>query len=259
MTANSFISAQFQYQHKNIVLPASEAYTDFYVSEALDSDHKYLLEVQDFLKELHSQHQDIHLKLRPSISDVRPFLWNNFTAIKRYTYIVDLSSITAEMLQAIPEYKRWQHLQVVEQSLSVHEIRQHLTFLEHKVKAKRLAIIEKDLQEHITTLNTLSVVDEQYNVLAQMIFNTKSKNAEQLFYMDQPGFKRNRGGVFAQYAFMWYFKNKAYTHFDFCGANIKSIANYKRRFPAKLCAYFELWHSKSVLKTLARKYLLHHI
>jgi hypothetical protein len=259
MSANQHITTDFYYAGKNILLPAYQAYTNFQMASTLDSDHKYLQETQEFVKNLCSQHPQIHLKLRPIITDIRPFLWNNFTAIKRYTYIVDLNSITSEALHAIPEYKRWQHLRVVEQSLSIHDIQQHLTFLEHRVLPKRLRIIERDLKEHISELNTLNIIDEQYNVLAQMIFNTNTQHVEQLYYLDQLSFKRKRGGVFAQYAFMWYFKNKGYTQFDFCGANIKSIANYKRRFPGKLSPYYELWYTKSVILTLARKYLLHQV
>lgn len=259
MSANQNISANFYYLNRNIILPASQAYTSLQVSDMLDSEHKYLLEVQEFVNELCSQHQQIHLKLRPSITDIRPFLWNNFTAIKRYTYVVELNSINSEILQNIPEYKRWQHLRIVEQGLSVHDIQQHLKFLEQRVVPKRLRIIERDLKEHITELNTLNVIDEQYNVLAQMIFNTNTQHIEQLYYLDQLAFKRNRGGVFAQYAFMWYFKNKGFSTFDFCGANIKTIANYKRRFPGKLSPFYELWYSKSTILSIVRKYLLHHI
>ena len=240
-------------------LPASSAYTNINLPTELNSAHKYLIVANSLAKELSTTHKDVHLKLSPKTQDVRPFLWNNFTTIKRYTYLVELSELTEDYLQTIPEYKKWQHLQVVEEPLSETDIKHHVQFLKNKVKSKRLSVIENDLMQNRALLNTLSIKNNEGELLAQMLYNHQEKNAEQLFYMDDSSFKRNRGGVFAQYAFMWYFKNKGYTQFDFCGANIKNIALYKSRFPGKLHSFYELWHHQNKFKNLARKFLFHQI
>ncbi len=240
-------------------LPASSAYTNISLPTELNSAHKYLIVANSLAKELSFNHQDVHLKLSPKTQDIRPFLWNNFIAIKRYTYLVELSELTETYLQTIPEYKKWQHLQVVEEPLSDAYIKHHVQFLRNKVNSKRLRVIEKDLIQNRSLLNALSIKNEVGELLAQMLFNHQDKNAEQLFYMDESTFKRNRGGVFAQYAFMWYFKNKCYAQFDFCGANIKNIAHYKSRFPGKLHSFYELWHHQNKLKNFARKFLFHQI
>jgi hypothetical protein len=243
----------------SLKLLASDAYSCINLPSELNSSHKYLLVANNLAKELTEKYRDVHLKLNPKTQDIRPFLWNNFTAIKRYTYVVSLTDLSESSIHSIPEYKKWQHLAVVEADLNDLDIIQHIQFLKAKVRPNRLSIIQQDLQQNKHHLKTLSIKNDLGELLAQMIFNHSKPTAEQLFYTDELSFKRNRGGVFAQYAFMLFFKNKGYTQFDFCGANFKSIALYKSRFPGNLQVFYELWHHQNKLKNLARKFLFHQI
>ncbi len=238
---------------------ASDAYSNINLPSELNSSHKYLLAANILAKELTEKYRDVHIKLNPKTQDIRPFLWNNFIAIKRYTYIVSLAELSESAVHTIPEYKKWQHLALAEADLNELDILQHIQFLKGKVPSKRLAIIQQDLQHNKHFLKTLGIKNEKGELLAQMIFNHSKPTVEQLFYTDELTFKRNRGGVFAQYAFMLFFKNKGYAQFDFCGANFKNIALYKSRFPGNLQVFYELWHHQNKLKNLARKFLFHQI
>lgn len=243
----------------SLTLLASNAYSTINLPSELNSSHKYLIVAINIAKELSESYENVHLKLSPKTQDIRPFLWNNFTAIKRYTYIVSLAELSESAVHIIPEYKKWQHLQVVAADINEFDIKQHIRFLKGKVRPKRLVIIQQDLHKNQHHLKTLSIKNELGEVLAQMIFNHTSANAEQLFYVDDPSFKRSRGGVFAQYAFMLYFKKQGYFQFDFCGANFKNIALYKSRFPGNLQVFYELWHHQNPLKNTVRRYLFHQI
>lgn len=244
---------------KSLILAASNAYSTINLPSELNSSHKYLLVANNIAKELCESYENVHLKFSPKTQDIRPFLWNNFTAIKRYTYIVSLEELIEMHVFSIPEYKKWQHLQLAVADINEFDIKQHIHFLKGKVRSKRLSTIQQDLQKNKHQLKTLSVKNELGEVLAQMIFNHTSAIAEQLFYIDEPSFKRSRGGVFAQYAFMLYFKKQGYLLFDFCGANFKNIALYKSRFPGNLQVFYELWYHQNPLKNIVRRYLFHQI
>lgn len=247
--------SDFQINHKGIYLPCSQAYTELSFQPSLSSPHKYLIEVDKSVKELCSQHQYIHLKLRPNIADIRPFLWNDFIAIKRYTYLCDLTALSDDVLNAVPEYRKWAHLQVLERNADSSDLRLHLDFLKAKIPASGFKQITQDLHQHIHQLNSLNVISEKGEVLAQMLYNHQYNRAEQLFYVDDPDFKRNRGGIFAQYAFLKHFRDKGFAEFDFCGANMKSIALYKSRFPVHLASFYELWYHQHSLKKMFRRFM----
>lgn len=247
--------SDFQINHQGIYLPCSQGYTELSIQPSLNSAHKYLIEVDKCVKELCTQHPNIHLKLRPNITDIRPFLWNNFIAIRRYTYLCDLSVLSDELLNAVPEYRKWSHLQVVEKNADSSDLDLHLHFLKDKIPAARFIQIKHDVHQHIHQLNALNIISEKGEVLAQMLYNHRYNRAEQLFYVDEPEFKRNRGGVFAQYAFLKHFRDKGFGEFDFCGANMKSIALYKRRFPVHLASFYELWYHQNTLKRMFRRFM----
>jgi hypothetical protein len=256
---NTYWQSKLSVKGNVIVLSASDAYSPLILTNTADSSHKYLFESQSFVQHLINTYADVHLKLHPSINDIRPFIWANFIALKRYTYVVDLNEITNDLLQAIPEYKKWSHLQVMEKALTPEDIEGHVQFLKPFVKSTRIQKINSDLLQNIKQLSTLSIINEEHEIAAQMIFNKNTSYAAQLFYRDTPDFKRNRGGVFAQYAFMQHFKNKGYSQFDFCGANIKSIATFKSRFPVQLVSFYELWHHQNKIKNTLRKFLFHQV
>lgn len=250
------IQVELNIRNNNVYLPASQGYSSVFTSA---NTSKYLLEATSQVNSLCKQFSNIHLKLKPGTSDVRPFLWNNFICLKRYTYTVDLTNISKEQLQNIPEVKKWQALQVCHEALNSDDINQHILYLKPYVKQKRLSIIQKDLLDNCADLNVLNIVDEQNNTLAQMIFNIHQTEAQQLFYYINEESKKKRIGVFAQYAFMLYFKDKGYTKFDFCGANIPNIAEYKSSFPVNLESFYELWYHRNPLKSLAHRYLFHQV
>lgn len=256
---NTYWQSKLSVKGNAIVLSASDAYSPLQLINTSDSSHKYLIESQSFIHHLIDTYSDVHLKLHPSISDIRPFLWNNFIALKRYTYVVDLKELSDELLQTVPEYKKWSHLQVIEKALTAKDVEEHIQFLKPFVKSVRLQKIKSDLLQNIEQLSTLNIYNEEQNLTAQMIFNKNTSYAAQLFYRDTLDFKRNRGGVFAQYAFMQHFKNKGYTKFDFCGANMKSIASFKSRFPVQLVSFYELWYHQNKLKNTLRKFLFHQV
>ncbi len=250
------IQAQLNINGNNVYLPASQAYTEF---ETINTTSKYLIEAPLIINGLCNQFSNIHLKLKPGNTDVRPFLWNNFICLKRYTYTVELNTIEAHTIQLLPDYKKWQHLQVRQAVLRPEDIHQHINFLKPFVKKGRIKTILKDLLENITDLNVLNIVDEQNIVYAQMIFNIRYPEAQQLFYCISEENKKKRIGVFAQYAFMLYFKGKGYNTFDFCGANIPNIAEYKSSFPVTLECFYELWYHRNLLKSFTRRYLFHQV
>lgn len=247
-------------RQNKVYLPCSKAYTDINFSEKF-TDHLYLIEMQKILNEWCSQYDDIHLKLRPGINDIRPFIWSDFVTLQRYTYVVDLNSLSIEFVENIPEFKSWskENLTLTHRELNVNDVNFHLTFLKSKITSRKYKAIQNDLNARINELSVLELRDSNQNIKAQMIFNNNSKRAEQLFYIDDEDFKRNRGGIYAQYSFMLYFKEKGYSEFDFCGANLKNIAIYKSRFPVRLERIYELWYTKSKIKKLARQFLFHQI
>lgn len=250
------IQAQLNTRKQGVYLPASQAYT---LLDTSKNTSKYLLEATTHVEKLCDEFSNIHLKLKPGNTDVRPFLWNDFICLKRYTYTVALNNINKESIQSLPEFKKWQHLQVRQEVLRAEDIHQHINFLKPFVKKRRIKSIQIDLHENINDLNVLNIVDEQNLVYAQMIFNIHIPEAQQLFYFVSEESKKKRIGVFAQYAFMLFFKEKGYSTFDFCGANIPNIAEYKRSFPVKLEPIYELWFHRNPLKLLAHRYLFHQV
>jgi hypothetical protein len=250
------IQAELNIRNNNVYCPASQGYSNVQTSA---NTSKYLIEATSELKSICHQFSNIHLKLKPVNTDVRPFLWNDFICLKRYTYTVNLAELNKEQIENIPEIKKWQALQVRQEVLNIEDVHQHITFLKPYVKQKRLKVIQTDLLENLQNLNVLNITDEHNNTLAQMIFNIHQTEAQQLFYYINDESKKKRIGVFAQYAFMFYFKEKGYITFDFCGANIPTIAEYKSSFPVKLESFYELWYHRNPLKSLAHRWLFHQV
>lgn len=239
-------------------LSAHVAYTHF---DPEATGHKYLLETSASVQEIQKQYSNIHFKFNPSIQDIRPFLWKNFIAIQRYTYVVDLVELNEQSVLQVPEFKKIQteNFQLLERDASEADLLLHLNFLKGRILKRRWNIIHKDLFSNLSDISVLNIIDSHQKLKAQMLFNKRVSRAEQIFYWEDGDFKKNRGGIFAQYFFMLHFKRNDYKEFDFCGANIKSIAQFKSRFPVELKVIYELWYHRNPIKQWVRKYLFHQI
>lgn len=248
------------FQNLNPYLSAHKAYTDFDFN-ADESSHKFLIDKTKEIKNQIAIHPNIHYKFRPTLKDVRPFILNDFVVIKRYTYQVKLDELSIANVESIPEFSKFSMFpyKLTNGDFNKSDLDLHLSFLKSKISNRRLRTIKKDLLKNIDCLSTLNIVDERGNLCSQMVYNKFSKNAEQLFYWDSDSFKRERAGIFAQYTFMLFLKEQGYTIFDFCGANMKNIAQYKSRFPVELLSFYEAWYHRNSIKRLLRKYLFHQI
>lgn len=212
------------------------------LSEA--TTHQRNTPLDALLTELERLHQAT-LQLHPTISDTRPFSWRSWALTPRYTYVADLS--TEDPMAAWSTSARYNARKDVdtftieeEEAFATDAINLMIAGYERKGDHLKLGVaaINKaaSLVHQSGLAKSFAARDlESGEIEAAAIIAEDGENA--YFWMSGS----NRGNaltVLVAHLFEVY-KARGFHSFDFVGANVPSIAEFKRTLGGKLQVYYQ--------------------
>ncbi|MBN1291477.1 MAG: GNAT family N-acetyltransferase [Candidatus Latescibacteria bacterium] len=193
-----------------------------------------------------SRYQYSFLIHSPGITDIRPFTWAGWQEKVRYTYVMDLTDI--EKIWDQMERRVRTVLRKAESDLELHgaiEITDFGELYEHiyKDRGKRLPIEKKTVTAMVSDIlnsglgEMRTVLNKAGDVVSSMVVVSDETNAYAWISGSIP--ESNSSGAFS--LLFWdvirrYSENC--TYLDMVGANIPSVAFFKKGFGAKLKPYY---------------------
>lgn len=225
---------------KNIVLPEGFSYTPFYIVRDIN-ERLYVDVIISLIKILKKEYKKINFKFEIRITDIRPFSWENFLINVRYTHIKqDNLPPERRVLRSLgKDYNndynfKFEELNYANLKLNLDTLRT-LNFSKTKITLhqklleswadrgylKAFNLYRNNALIHSSLVLTDFDHSKAYIILLNKVGN-EFKNAHSVLYQKIIEFGR---------------ENKLKT-IDFCGANFKSISEFKSRFNTELKMYF---------------------
>lgn len=242
------ISAYFT-DGRNIVTPNHYYYQYIWLKED-NKESWVLLEGLNFLiEELQKRYLKICLKLPVNFTDIRPFVWNNFSSVVRYTYVKNLSNLSYhENVRRILK-KENSHF-----SFKTNED-WDLVWEHHDKDLKKFNIRKRISEKYLSYFRELKKDGnvETYNAYYNDVFVSSiivlldrvNKKAYLPLIGTVDGFYKEGLAIKIYDYTLSELSREGFCLVDFCGANIKSIARFKHKFNPTLESYYEVKYSKN--------------
>lgn len=226
--------------NKNVVLPEGFSYSPFYIKNDIN-EKTYVDILHSFIAILKKDFRSVKLKLSISITDIRPFIWEGFNVEVKYTHIKandlapDANIIKNLGKQIIEEYK-FKVEELSDENLSINlEFLKTLNFSEKKLKQHQKLI---KLWNNSGYIKVFSIYKDSTLVCSNLVFlDFKSSNAYTILLNQVDAVHKYAHTYLYDNMIKWGKKNQINT-IDFCGANFKSISEFKSRFNTELKMYF---------------------
>lgn len=254
---------------KKVILPNFQfLYTDVWLKYPLDKKYSrdYLFES---LKSLKAEYHSIKLMLPPDFKDIRPFLWNGFSSLNRYTYQKKTSEYNLYKSDVKANYQKAIKLnlefKVVDfTSFNWDQMHHHLIDIGYSNKdANSFKLWFKELAK-VDVLSCVEIIRETNNIGGAVLLVDRQKMVAYLLLLHT----KKDISVKEANAFL-YIETTKYLHsigievLDFMGANIRSVADFKQRFMPDLTPYFLMefkgrWFDFSGFKRFVKAILVKH-
>lgn len=207
------------------------------------------------LQNLKAKYTRINLRLPVSVTDGRPFTWNNFSIHIKYTYLKNLNDLTYHHnIQRILKKKQqqysfknncdWDENWVLHQrDLEKFGIRKVYVDLYLKyfktLKEEGLIRVFNAYDKDVFLTSIVAIVDKTAKTAYLPLIGTADGH-----------YNAGLPSLLYDYA-LTELKDTGIERVDLCGANIQSIAKYKSKFLPDLVQFFEVSYSKKsvVIKT----------
>ena len=212
------------------------------------------------LKKLLFQFRHIDLATVPGATDVRPFIWQNFSARPRYTYtfpILPFGELQKQFSQALRrKTKKYAAEFSVIESKQPEELWQFVlaSYRHHgiapPVNARKLSEFFSVLSQ--TDWAHFFYLNKNDRPLAALLLLEDGRHVFALFAGVR---QQERTGFVSEYLYTQALKQPAFLgkQFDFLGANTPDFEQFKRSFGGQLQVYFELNLTRGkTLQTLSR-------
>lgn len=250
--------------YRRVVVPPLTPYTSFlFETPPREADITRRRSALDALLELLEEHYHaMAFHLHPTLRDVRPFQWNGWNVTPRYTHrhtplkerekLFNLLSGSTRRLfinhASSYQLEETPHalsdaLSLAEESLQRHNHDLPLpkptlrSFLQQLLKAELVRLFISHPEEHTEPDGALWILHDQ-QMSCDWIAGSKRGPAMTLLLIHT----------------LLTLQEEGYRTFDFAGANIPSIAEFKRSFGAPLVSYYRVeQHASPVLQ------LIHHL
>ena len=238
---------------QHIVIPSKlSPYMPFVVSE--DLNYRELIEVEKEFGKFLCNIFDVIINIinTSNLYDIRGFQWTNYEVDIRYTATLDLTmfnlnsidrSEKKQIKKAEKEMMRNEPCDDIEIMYNLW----HKTFDRQNLKVPTSLSQIRYLYETIKSKNAgqgFVTFDKEGNPASFRIclWNNANRVYDWIAGAD-PNYFKIGASVFHLYSTLAYLKENGFLNFDFCGANIESIANFKLAFGARLTPYYCLRNS----------------
>lgn len=235
---------------KNIVSPNNYYYEYIWFDKKGSGTSWVWTEAMSFLlRNLQQNYTDIYFRLPADVVDLRPFLWNDFKAEIRYTYIKALSDLTYHQNINRIIKKESDHF-----SFKINED-WSLVWQHHARDLRRFKIKEKQIEQCLDYFKKIKTSDnvESYNLYINGTFVSSiivlMDKLTQKAYFPLIGtvdsFYKDGAAVKLYDYTLKQLSLKGFETVDFLGANISSIARFKQKFYPNLVCYHEVKYVKN--------------
>ena len=232
--------AFFSDSNRDIIIPEGFSYSPFYFQADL-SEKLYVDTVTSLIKILKKDFKNIKLKLPTDITDVRPFIWENFSAEIKYTHIKKNGLLPEiSVLKSLGKDFNNDYQFKVEE-LNKSSLMLNLEFL------KTLDISQKKISHHEELLKNwfncgylkaFNLYRNNFLICSNLVlidyYNSKAFTI--LLNKVDKQFKYAHANLYSN-IILWCKENSINT-IDFCGANFQTISEFKSRFNTDLKMYF---------------------
>jgi hypothetical protein len=239
------LGAFFCDSNRNIVLPEGFSYSSFYLKNDLTEKSYGDLQIS-LIKILKSEFKNIKLKFETTITDVRPFIWEGFNLEVKYTHIKtndlppEASVINNLSKQVVKEYR----FEVEE--LNNSNLLLNLEFLKKlSFSAKKIKELQKLLQlwAECNYLKAYSIYKKNILVCSNLVLIDFNSSKVYTILLNKPDKQYKFAHSYLYHSMIEWGKENGINTIDFCGANYKSISEFKSRFNTELTMYFVVSYS----------------
>ena len=225
---------------KRIISPIHFFYSALWVDPAL-GDTKYCEYVSDFLRKLKLSFTSVDIRIPPTISDVRPFLWAGFDIENRFTYIKGLNELEyAKDVNKNIEKLSGNSVYVFKEELLTKEILDVnlQIFVDLKLYSKKSITEISDLITQLSGtsyLTCFSCYAENRLVVSHILFIDKENRIAYTILKN----KVHTAQVASLHSVLYHhlftnLKSQGFEYVDLLGADMESISLFKSRFKANL-------------------------
>lgn len=228
-----------------LVIPEAFSYSPFYINKSF-SEKLYIDVLSSLIDILKKEFKSIKIKLPTDILDIRPFIWENFKIDIKYTHekigglSPDASIIKNLTKDVISEYD-FKVEDLTEHSLSLNlEFLSTLDFSTKKISRHRYLIQAWAKHDYLKAFNLYRDNVLICSNLVLLDFNS-SKAYTILLNKVDAAHKFAHTYLYDQ-IIKWCVINQI-NNIDFCGANFKTISEFKSRFSTELKSYYVVNYS----------------
>lgn len=242
--------ALFEKKNKIVLPPQFLFYSGLWIKGGLRND-EFNTHLFNAITQLKKLYVSIKLVTTPQLSDLRPFLWNNFKPNLRYTYCKETKDnnysegILRDYKRAVKKFKLHQSVCLFSELdwKEYIELFRMVGYNFKRINLLKIWLTELDKNEFLYSLKIIN--SEMQNVGSGIILLDKVLKIGYFIYMDIS--KNQHRSETNSYIYIevqkWLFEN-GYDEMDYFGANLNSIANYKSRYLPRLKPYYVLYYHK---------------
>jgi lipid II:glycine glycyltransferase (peptidoglycan interpeptide bridge formation enzyme) len=250
--------------YQGFLLPGT---TTSKISDQMSKEHGVLKSLADFTKKRYSQ---VELNNAPNLTDLRPFILNKWESNPRYTYYLDISSVTSlwskfdgSVRRTIKKAQKQDfHVGVMNYRTSEIYSLLDMTFTKNGGKNPIPENLVKGiLESEILKKNRVCIGarSKEGNLISAIICLWDEKMAYYLIATTNPEFLSTGINSLLIWELAGFLQSMNIKKLDFIGANIPGIARFKECFNPELITFYSLscWPSSifKVVKKTGQKIL----
>ena len=258
-----FVAAVFC-KNRNIVLPEYFSINPYWIDSELSEANQIAIQ-KEFIQILKSEFRNIVIKFNTDVHDLRPFKWTGFDVELKYTYQKNTfedvyeKNVSRHYKKAIEKYK----LTAQPCAIDLLNWKSHqVLFKTFYLTQSRVSNIYKwlNILEEKGLLFTMNILDDKRLIVGSVvILIDKIKSIGYLLFLESSNNIQSEINAFLYIEVQKYLLKNGIHVFDYLGANIPSIANYKSRFNPVLKPYYIVTFKKKYfnfqpLKNIIKKY-----
>lgn len=252
-------------KNKNIVLPEYFSINPYWIDPEL-SEAKQITIQKEFIQILKAEFLHIAIKFNTDVYDLRPFKWAGFDVELKYTYQKNTSeeiyekNISRHYKKAIEKY----NLTAQPCAIDLINWKSHqVLFRTFYLTQSRVSNIYKwlNMLEEKGLLFSMNILNDKHVIVGSVvILIDKNKRIGYLLFLESSSNHQSEINAFLYIEVQKYLLKNDINVFDYLGANIPSIANYKSRFKPSLKSYYIVTYkmkylSFQPLKNVVKQYL----
>lgn len=233
-----------------IIVPIHFFYSAFWIDSTL-SDTKYCECLTEFLEQLQKNYSEVNLRLPIEITDIRPFLWKDFSIDNRYTYIKDLSNSLSYNSSTSKNIKRIlsKNYVCVEEELDEKSLQLNMQMFKdlkifHHKKRESISKLMKGLAVRQKLMSYNCYLNNKMIASNIILLDLDNKVAYTLLLNKIEKEIKDDVHSLLHHFFFTILKERQFKSVDLLGGDIQSIAAFKSRFNTSLKRHYIVKYRK---------------